>query len=93
MIRIVGIDPDFMVIDVLGFFTEPPHCSSAIIGNHQKDVHHINAIDVFRIGDDARVVHRARVEFVASLPASAAIVRAKNAALSIRGFNRGVDYI
>ena len=93
MIRVVRIDPDFMVINVLRFFTETPQRPAPVIRNHQKDVHHINAIDVFRIGDDARVVHRARVEFVASLPASAAIVRAKDATLSIRGFNRGVDYI
>src|SRR6185436_16604254 len=47
MIGVVGIDPDFVIVDVLGFFAQTAQCSSAVIGNHQKNVHHIKAIDVF----------------------------------------------
>src|SRR6185503_5861747 len=87
VIRIVWIDPDFVIVDVLGSFTEPPQGPAAIVRNHQKHVHHIEAIDVLRIGDNSRVVHGGHVILVAPFPATTAIVRTKDAALAIGGLD------
>ena len=93
MIGVVRIDPDVMVVNVLGFLTKTPQGFAAIVRDHQKNIHDVNAIDVLRIGDDARVVHRRRVEFVALFPTAAAIARAEDAALFVRRFNGRVDDI
>src|SRR6266581_2190002 len=83
MIGVVRIDPDVMVVNVLRSFAETPQRPAAIIRDHQKNVHLVNAIDVFWVGDYARVVHRAGIKLVASFPAATAIIRAKDAALAI----------
>src|SRR5439155_6683564 len=52
-----------------------------------------NSIDIFWIGDDPRVVHRAGIELVASFPTTAAIVRTKNATLPIGGLDRRINNV
>ena len=83
MIVIIWIDPDFVIVDVLGSLAQPSQRAATIIGDHQENVHHVDPIDVLRIGDDVRVVHGAGVEFVALFPTAAAVARAKDAAFAI----------
>src|SRR6185312_2856342 len=87
MIVVVRIDPNVVIVDVLGSFTKSSQRTAAIIGNHQKHIHHIDAIDIFGISNNARVVHCGYVVFIAAFPTPAAVAGAEDATLSIGGFN------
>src|SRR5262249_35883000 len=93
VIRISRIDPDIVIVDVLVLLAEAAYCATTVIRNHQKDVHYVNAIDVFRIGNDASVVHRTAIEFIAPFPTATAIWRAKDSTTSIGGFHRRIDHV
>src|ERR1044072_988913 len=85
MIVVARVNPDLVIVNMLRFLAETPQCSTAIIRNHQKDVHDVDSVHVLWMGNDARVVHRAGVKLVSSLPTAAAISRAKDPALAIAG--------
>jgi hypothetical protein len=93
MIRIRRVDPDVMIVDVFVFLTQPPHSPATIVRDHQKNIHHVNAIDVFRIRNDASVVHRSGVKLITTFPTAPAIRRAKDSTATIGGFDRRVDHI
>ena len=93
MIGIVWIDPDVVIIDVLRSLAETAQGAASVVGHHEKDVHHVDAIYLFWIGDDASVVHRGRVKLVAAFPTAAAIARSENTTLAISRFDGGIDDI
>jgi hypothetical protein len=80
-----------VVIDVLRAFAETLQGFAAVVRDHREDVHHIDAIQLFRVGVDLRVVHRGLVELIAPFPVAAPVQRTKDTALLIRRFDGGVD--
>ncbi len=93
MIGVVRIDPDVVIVDVFVSLAETTQRAAAVVRDHQKHVHDVDAIDVFWIGNDARVVHRRRIKLVAPFPTAAAIARAKDSAAAIGGFDSRIDHV
>jgi hypothetical protein len=89
--RVVWIDPDVVVIDVLRSLAQRLERAPAVVRDEDQHVHHVDAIHVFRIGDDARVVHRRHVVGVAPLPTLPAIRRAEDAAPPLLRLDRRVE--
>ena len=93
VLGVIGINPDRMIVAVMIHFIYFVEGFAAVERLAQFHAHHENAIDILGIGHNPGVVHRALIEFVASLPGRALIARTKNAALAIRRFNRGVNHV
>ena len=56
VVSVVGVDPQRMVIDVLAADGNPPEARPAILGDLQKGVERVDAIDIMRIADQFVVV-------------------------------------
>src|SRR4029434_5356376 len=93
MFCIVWIDPDVVVIDVFRLLTESAQRSTTIIGDHQENIHHVNSIYVFWVRDDTSVIHRGRVEFIPTLPTTAAIRGTKDSTFPTRSFDGDIDNV
>ncbi len=73
VIGVLRIDPDVMIVDVLVSLAETTNSATAVVRDHRKHIHDVDAIYVLRIGNDARVVHRGRIKLVATFPTATAI--------------------
>ena len=93
MFVVVWIDPDFVIVDMLGFLAQTAQGPATIVRDHQKYIHYVNAIYKLWIGDDPRVIHRAGIEFVPSFPTAPTITRTEDSAFPVRGFDSCVDDI
>ncbi len=93
VLGVLRIDPQRVVVHVMVDFVHAVQRLAAVERLAQKHVHHEDAVDVLRIGHDARVVHRSLIEFVALLPRCALIGRAENSALAVSRFNRRIHHV
>ncbi len=94
VVRVVGIDPDGMVIDMLVFFAEVLKRFAAVIRNFQIDIHRVHAIDVLRIAEDLAVVLRAAVCVIAPLfPRRATIQRPIETTFPVRQFHNCKQHV
>src|SRR5215207_373161 len=93
VVRVLWIDPDIVIVYVFISLAEAANSAAAIIRHHQKHVHDVDALDVFRIRDDTGVVHRSRIKFIAPFPTTTAIARAKDSATAISSFDSRIDYV
>ncbi len=92
VIRAFGVDPERVVVDVLVPFADLRERGAGVLGDHQEDVHRVDAPRLLRIGDDLVVVLRAARDVGALLlPALAAVGRAEEAALALGRLDHGVD--
>ena len=66
---------------------------ATIVRNPHINIHHVNAVNVLRIGDNLPVIHRPQIEFVSPLPRAALIAGAEDPAFAVGRFNRGVHHI
>src|SRR5436853_2674223 len=71
--RVVRIDPQRMIVYVLGFLAETAQGASAVVANHIISIGHIDSVYVLWVGNDLSVIHRRCIEFVAPLPGRAPI--------------------
>ena len=93
MIRIGGVDPQRVVVDVLVPLTRRAERATAVVGHHDADVHGVDAIHVVRIGEDLAVVQTDGIVAAHALPRHAAVLRAVEAATLVRGFDDRVDHV
>jgi hypothetical protein len=52
VIRVLGIDPHFVVVHVFPAAGQRAERSAAVVGDLDEDVHHVNAVAVLRVDDD-----------------------------------------
>ena len=93
MPRIFGIDPERVIIPVMILLIHRVQRLAAVERLVQLHVHYENAVYILGIGHDSRVIHCAGVELVPPLPRRAFVIRAKDAALAIRGLNGRIHHI
>ncbi len=91
VVGVLRIDPDRMIVDVLGLFAQAAKALAAVVGDLQKGVHRVDAVELVRIGEDLGVVVAARRMPGALLPAFAAVGGAEEAALVGLGLDDRVD--
>src|SRR5205823_14276768 len=64
MFVVVRLDPDFVIVDMLGFLAQTAQGPATLVRDHQKYIPYVNANDQLWIGDDPAVIHRDGIELV-----------------------------
>src|SRR5262249_12277761 len=90
VIGVFWIDPDHVIVNVLGLFAQRPESPPTVIGHLDQHVHNVDPIYVFWISNFLTVLHRAGIKWIASFPARSPIARAINPASTICRFDRRV---
>ena len=91
IIRVLWIDPDRVIVDVLEAFAERPLRAAGVVRDLKNDIRNIDPIDVLWIGDDLCVIHCLGDVRACPFPRRAAVVRAEYAARRACGFDGCVN--
>ena len=59
VVRILGIDPEGVIVDVLPALAQRPERLAAVLGDLEQRVHRVDAVEDVGVGDDLLVVLRA----------------------------------
>ncbi len=74
VIRVGRVDPERVVVDMLGALADAAPGGTTVIGDLRRDVHREDAIDLVRVRDEHAVVHRLRRVAAATCPRRTAIL-------------------
>jgi len=89
---VIGVDPERMVVHVLGRVADPSPVRAPVLGDHHPGVQAVDSIRILRIGDDLVVVLRARGHVVVHLlPGGAGVGAAEEPAGLLGGLDDRVD--